>query len=83
MAQESVKIVLVIEDGVLQDVISCGVPVEYALIDYDAEGNEPEDIFPVPQHDGSVTDAVGHYGTSIVDPIRGLELFNCPKATIC
>ncbi|MHB0928667.1 MAG: hypothetical protein ACYC3W_07070 [Candidatus Nanopelagicales bacterium] len=77
MAQEPVKIVLVIEGGVLQEVISCGVPIEYALIDYDAAGNEPEDIFQVPQQDGTVSDAVGHLGTAQLEPAIGLDLFDC------
>lgn len=79
MAQEPVKIVIEVEDGVIQNVISCGVPVEYALIDLDAEGNDEADIFQVPRSDGSTADAVGHRGHASIDEERGLALFNCPK----
>lgn len=80
MPQEPVKIVLIIEGGILQEVITCGVPVEYALIDYDTEGNDLEDIFQVPQGDGKTAEAVGHKGiATVVDPDFCLKLFNSPK----
>ena len=79
MVQEPVKIVIEVEDGVVQNVISCGVPVVYALIDYDVEGNDGNDIFQVPRGDGSTASASGHRCHASDDSVRGLVLFGCPR----
>lgn len=53
MSQEPVRVVVVVEDGLIQDVCTMGVPVEYVVLEYD-DGNygDVEDLVQVPQRIG-------------------------------
>lgn len=46
---EPVKIVIVLEGGMVSDVITAGIPVEFVTIDYDTDGAEPGSLVAVPQ----------------------------------
>jgi len=54
---EPVKIVITLDGGLVQAVVSDGTPVEYVVIDYDTEGGDENDMLDVPQDDGSTTKA--------------------------
>lgn len=53
---EPVKIAIVLEGGIVQAVLTAGIPVEYAVIDYDCEGGDAG-IVAVPQSAGETADA--------------------------
>ena len=75
---EPVKIVIVLEGGVVQDVLSCGVPVQFALIDYDAEGADESEIVQIPQEGEGrpFEDAIAYVSSADMQrPARALELF--------
>lgn len=57
------RVVVVLEGGLVQAVVSDNAPdLAVAVIDYDIEGAAEEELFPVPQGDGSCVDAVvGHW----------------------
>lgn len=38
MSQEPVKIAIIIDGGLIQSIITCGVPVDVLVVDYDIEG---------------------------------------------
>jgi hypothetical protein len=57
MSREPVKIVIVLEGGVVQDVITAGVPVEYVVIDYDTSWVDDENLVQIPQDEGTTADA--------------------------
>jgi len=54
---EPVKICIIIEDGLVQFILSAGVPVEAVVIDYDTEGADDSELKDVPQADGSTQPA--------------------------
>ncbi|MBO9502033.1 hypothetical protein [Brevundimonas sp. A19_0] len=47
--QEPVRIAVIVEGGIVQNVLTLGVPVEVVVIDYDTEGAELADTILVPQ----------------------------------
>ena len=49
------KIVIVVDGGVVQDVLS-SEPVEVVLVDYDTDGADPADLTAVPQGDGKASE---------------------------
>lgn len=49
---EPVRLVITMEGGLIQDVISGGLPIEVLVIDYDTDGNDPAETVLVPQGDG-------------------------------
>lgn len=55
------KVVVMIEDGRVQDVIS-DVEISYGTVNYDTDGAEEDDIFYVPRSDGSPDAAVRNMG---------------------
>lgn len=50
---EPIKICVVMEGGLIQQVLSAGVPVEVVVIDYDTEGADQSELASIPQGDGS------------------------------
>lgn len=83
---EPVKIVCVVEGGVLQNVLSCGVPIECVLIDYDVEGMglTERGIRYVQQGDGNVEPAiVARIPVEMDDPAGNLALFKLADAQQC
>lgn len=54
---EPIKICIIIEGGMVQGIITAGVPVEAVVIDYDADGADPEDLVSIPQADGGEAEA--------------------------
>lgn len=50
---EPVKLCIVLDGGLVQSVISAGVPLEVVVIDYDTEGADPSELRNVPQDNGS------------------------------
>lgn len=76
-AEEPPKVVVVINDGVVSEVIST-VPAQYGVIDYGVEGADENDLFLVPQTEGaSSSEAVGHSSVALVDQARAEELYAC------
>jgi hypothetical protein len=67
------KIIVVIEDGFVQEVLSSD-PVEVAVIDYDTAGADTEDIRHIPQGDGAFVDASVGFRPVDVSPARIEEL---------
>ena len=57
MAQQPVKIVIVLDGGIVQDVITAGIPVEYVVVDYDVSGADPSEETAIPQDDGRTAQA--------------------------
>jgi hypothetical protein len=55
---EPVKIVIVLDGGLVQGVITAGVPVEYVVVDYDTDSPDPADLVAVPQNRGRESDDV-------------------------
>lgn len=49
---EPVKIVVIVEGGVIQWVFTMGVPVQVCVIDYDTEGADPSELVTVPTDTG-------------------------------
>ncbi len=66
------KIVVVMEGGLVQSVLSTE-PVEVAIVDYDAEGADAEDLKSVPQGNGKVANAVGHVEEAEITPLERIE----------
>lgn len=60
---EPVRVVVVMEGGVVQTVL--GANVEYAVIDYDVDDTS---AYAVPQGDGSTALAVGHVSKGESNP---------------
>jgi len=56
------KIAIIIEGGVVQDIVSDDPKSfdqhEIVLIDYDVDGSDPNELFLVPQDDGTVAEAI-------------------------
>lgn len=82
---EPVKIVIVMEDGSLSTVLSCGVPVDYACISYPDKSNyddyDEDDFFRVPQIGGDDVEAVGFWGGADADcASHALALFDAVLA---
>lgn len=71
---ETVKIAIVLEGGLVSAVLSAGVPVEFALVDYDTDGAEPAALFDVPQDTGRKAQALGYIGEAERNGPRVLEL---------
>lgn len=68
------KVVVVIEGGIVTDILSTE-PVEVAVIDYDIESAEAEDLKKIPMLDGVTVDATGSVREADVSPARAEELF--------
>lgn len=71
---EPVKVVIVIQGGVVSTVLSCGVPVRAVIIDYDADD---DDAMALPEADG--TETMGVAWEILVEdenPEHALKLFN-------
>ena len=61
---EPVKLCIVLEGGLVQAVISAGVPLEVMVIDYDTDGADPSELRNILQDDGSEEPAiVSNWGT--------------------
>lgn len=65
---EPVLIAITVQGGVMQGVLTAGVPVRFVLVDYDADGAN------VPQADGSTAPAFVAMGDADQDGPRVLEL---------
>ncbi len=64
---EPIKIAVIIEGGLVQSVLSAGVPVEYVVIDYDTEGADDADLLDVPQAGGGTVPAFAHRRDAEID----------------
>lgn len=42
MSQEPVKIAIIMEGGLIESIITCGVPVDVLVVDYDIEGADED-----------------------------------------
>ena len=73
---EPVKIAVVLEGGMLQAVLSAGVPVQFVMIDYDAEGADGGDVALIPQGASDPAPAIVHVSNADIDGPRVLELFS-------
>lgn len=75
----SPKVVVVVDEGRVQDVIT-NMDVAYGTINYDVHGYDKEDIFFVPQYTGKNAAAVGHAGNSTCDPVLADQLLRLVSA---
>lgn len=73
---EPVKIAIIIEGGLLQNVMSAGVPVEYVLIDYDVCHDDADDVHDIPQDGGKTEKAICNISTAQIDGPGTLALFD-------
>jgi hypothetical protein len=69
------KVVVFIEGGLVQEVISDS-PVNFAVVDYDIEGADDDDIADIPQGDGTTAEAYRRYHKTMVFPNRTNEVVN-------
>jgi len=65
MSQEPVKLVVFVSGGVVQNILTCGIPIEVALVDYDVD-NEDEAVSVPDITDGFERARVTHW---IIDPM--------------
>lgn len=82
---EAVKIVIVTEGGSLHSVLSCGVPVTYAAINYPDKSEfgdyDDDDFFDCPQLNADAVEAVGHMGDAETEnPGHALAMFDAVAA---
>lgn len=78
---EPVKIAIILEGGMVQDVLSAGVPVQYVMIDYDADNADPDDIVMVPQGENQDDErATGYISDAEIDGPRVDALFSAVEA---
>jgi len=69
------RVVIVLEGGLVQDVLS-NVPMEFARIDYDTDGAEESDLVDIPQTPaGDTAQAYAYTANADVMPERVNELF--------
>jgi hypothetical protein len=72
MSQEPVMIAIILEGGLVQQVLTAGVPVRVVTIDYDTDGDDTD--WDVPQFDGetptghTVEAYVGKYDAEVNGP---------------
>ena len=80
------KIVIAVEGGLVSSIVS-SIALDCAVIDYDTEGADEGEIFPVPQGEGNQpADGCGHLEKSEVNPARTAELYAAVqrgKGTTC
>lgn len=68
---EPVRIVVVLEGGAIQGVYTAGVPVEYAIIDYDTDDAHVSEVEYVPQGPGPDADtAEGVVAMGVADAVN-------------
>jgi len=49
------KLVVVLSDGDVQEVLSDGVPIEVVVVDHDTDEDDPNELVPIPEvEDGEV-----------------------------
>jgi hypothetical protein len=53
---EPVKIVIVMEGGIVQGVVTAGVPVRVVIVDYDVDGMDPDELVRIPQENAVRTE---------------------------
>jgi len=75
------KIVIVVEGGLVQEVLACK-PTEYVVIDYDTEGADESEIVQIPSSDTPREAVIGHWGhAEVVDSNRAQEILDaCESA---
>lgn len=64
---EPVKIAIVMEGGLVQSVITAGVPVEFVVVDYDTEGAALDETVLIPQDGGGTERAFVRLGDAEAD----------------
>jgi hypothetical protein len=72
---EPVKLVILVEGGLIIDIISAGVPVEVVVVDYDIEGADEYRITTVPTNPPAKAYITG-YESDIDGPLV-LDIFAC------
>lgn len=78
---EPIKIVILLEGGMIADVLSAGVAVAYALVDYDRDDTAKRDLFMVPQHNADPVEAHGHIAVADRNfPAHALAMFAAVEA---
>jgi hypothetical protein len=60
------RLLVHLEGGLVQCVLSEHEPCEVLIIDYDTEGADPDEISEIPQDDGTVAEAVARIDTVVV-----------------
>lgn len=65
---EPVKICIVMDGGLIQSVLSAGIPIEYVKIDYDTDGADEEELAEVPQDNGTTVPAFVSLGEAEITP---------------
>jgi len=64
---EPVKIVITLDGGLVQGVISMGIPVEYIIVDYDTDGADENELFDCPQDDAAAVKAFAYDNMAHID----------------
>ena len=67
------QVVIVIEGGIVQEVLS-NIPLDAGILDYDTEGADEDEVFDVPQTGSAPAQACGHIESAAVNPSRVAEL---------
>jgi len=74
------RLVIVVRDGDIEEVLSDGAPPEVAVVDYDTDEDDPDELLPVPDvEDGEVTDALVVMVNVEVNPGRVAEIHTIVK----
>jgi hypothetical protein len=74
------KIILIIEGGVIHEVIANG-PVEVLTMDYDIQGGDRECIRNIPQGDGSSEKCYVRFEEVTLDPPKLAKLWKVASAS--
>ena len=74
------RLVIVVRDGDVEEILSDGAPPEVAVVDYDTDEDDPGELLPVPDaEDGEVTDALVVMVNVAVKPERVAEIHTIVK----
>lgn len=77
---EPIKICIVLEGGLVQSVLTAGVPVEYVVIDYDTDGADASELASIPQDSGGEEPAFVGLGYSEANGPFVLQAFEIAAA---
>ena len=58
MSQQPVRVVVVLDGGLVQAICTLGVQVEVIVIDYDTDGADDHELTPIMQGEGQSVDAI-------------------------
>ncbi len=71
---DKTNLVIVLDGGLIQEVLSSKDNVTVSIVDYDAEGAEESELSQIPQERGKLSDAVCRHDSIEVDAERVSEI---------